>query len=157
MGCISTQAQPMQGCRIEYLGRMNYRMMATPDFAARWVPHGLTSEDVRRAPAILFDRQDELHHKILHQALEDVPATIPTHYVPSVEKFADCITLGLAYGTLPDQQSVPLVHTGRIVNLSPDGHVSADLYWHCWNLQSDLLEKLTRQLVRKGKMLLDGH
>ena len=155
MGCISTIEQPMQGCRIEYIGRMNYRMMAAPEFAARWFPNGLAIEDVRRAPAIIFDRQDELHHKLLHQALEEVPAAIPTNYVPSVEKFAEFIALGLAYGMLPDQQSTPLLRTGQMVDLSPDCHVSAKLYWHCWNLKSDLLEKLTQQLIRKAKTLLE--
>lgn len=155
MGCISTQEQPMQGCRIEYIGRMNYRMMAAPEFADQWFPSGLTIEDVRRAPALIFDRQDELHHKLLRQTLDEVPAAIPTHYVPSVEKFADFIVLGLAYGMLPDQQSTALVRTGQMVDLSPDRHVSVKLYWHCWNLKSDSLEKLTQHLLRKSKTLLE--
>jgi LysR family transcriptional regulator (chromosome initiation inhibitor) len=155
MGCISTIAQPMQGCRIEYIGRMNYRMMAAPEFATRWFPDGLVIEDVRRAPAIIFDRQDELHHKLLYQALEEVPAAIPTNYVPSVEKFAEFIALGLAYGMLPDQQSTPLIGTGQMVDLSPDCHVPVKLYWHCWNLKSDLLKKLTQQLISQAKTLLE--
>ena len=155
IGCISTQEQPMQGCRIEYIGRMYYHMMASPEFAAQWFPTGLNVEDVRRAPAIIFDRQDELHHKLLLQALKEVPSTFPTHYVPSVEKFADFIALGLAYGMLPDQQSIPLVNTGKIVDLSPDCHVPVELYWHCWNLKSDLLEKLTQNLIRKTKTFFE--
>jgi LysR family transcriptional regulator, chromosome initiation inhibitor len=154
MGCISTQDKPMQGCRIEYIGCTNYHMMAAPKFAARWFPDGLAIEDVRHAPAIIFDRKDDLHHKLLHQALGKVPASIPTHYVPSVEKFAEFIALGLAYGMLPDQQSMSLMSTGQLVDLSPDCHVSVKLYWHCWNLKSDLLEKLTQHLNRKAKILL---
>ena len=155
MGCISTQEQPMQGCRIEYIGRMNYRMMAAPGFAARWFPNGLTIEEVRRAPALIFDRKDDLHHKLLHQALEEVPASIPTHYVPSVEKYEEFIALGLAYGMLPDQQSMSLVRTGQIVDLSPDCHVPVKLYWHCWSLKSKLLSKFTQQLTFRAKTLLD--
>ena len=79
MGCISTLEQPMQGCRIDYLGRMNYRMMAAPEFAFQRFPNGLNMEDVLRAPAIIFDRQDELHPKLLQQTLEEVPASIPTN------------------------------------------------------------------------------
>jgi LysR family transcriptional regulator (chromosome initiation inhibitor) len=155
MGCISTQEQPMQGCRIEYMGRMNYRMMAAPGFAARCFPNGLTIEEVRRAPALIFDRKDDLHHKLLHQALEEVPASIPTHYVPSVEKYAEFIALGLAYGMLPDQQSTSLVRTGQIVDLSPDCHVPVKLYWHCWSLKSKLLNKFTQHLTLRAKTLLD--
>jgi len=155
MGCISTQEKPMQGCRIKYLGRMNYQMMAAPEFAAQWFPDGLAIEEVRRAPAIIFDRKDDLHYKLLYQAFGEVPASIPTHYVPSIEKFAECIVLGLAYGMLPDQQSTPLINTAKVVSLLPDCGVSVKLYWHCWNLKSDLLEKLTRGLTCKAKTLLE--
>lgn len=154
MGCISTQEQPMQGCQMEYIGCMNYRMMATPEFAAKWFPDGLTIEDVQRAPALIFDRHDELLHKLFCQVFDKVPATIPAHYVPSVEKYAEFIALGHAYGTLPDQQSIPLVRTGQMVDLLPDCHVPARLYWHCWNLKSTLLEKLTQNLIRKAKSFL---
>ena len=155
MGCISTQEQPMQGCRIGYLGRMNYHMMAAPEFAAQWFPNGLTIEEVLSAPAIIFDRKDDLHYKLLHQAFGEVPDSIQTYYVPSIEKFAEFIVLGLAYGILPDQQSTPLIDTGQIVSLSPNFQVSVKLYWHCWNLKSDLLEKLTHSLNANAKILLE--
>jgi len=34
------------------------------------------------------------------QALKEVPSSFPAHYVPSVDKFAEFIVLGLAYGML---------------------------------------------------------
>ncbi len=155
MGCISTQEQPIQGCRIEYIGRMNYRLIATPEFAARWFPNGFAIENIHRAPALIFDRHDELLHKLLHQAFAEVPASIPSHYVPSVEKYAEFIALGHAYGTLPDQQSAPLLRTGQMIDLVPDCHEPVKLYWHCWNLKSDLLEKLTQHITCKEKTLLE--
>lgn len=154
IGCISTHKDPMQGCRTEYIGCMNYHMMAAPEFAAHWFPNGLTAEDVRRAPAVIFDRHDALHNKLLSQLFEAIPASIPTHYVPSVEKFADFITLGLAYGMMPTQQSTPLIRTGQLADLAPGFHVSVKLYWHCWNLKSNLLEKLTQHIIGKSKTLL---
>ncbi len=154
MGCISTQKLAMQGCRIDYLGCMTYRMMASAEFTAKWFPDGLTPEAVRLAPAVIFDRHDELHHKLLRRALREAPGAVPTHYVPSVERFADFVALGLAYGMLPDQQSAPLAAAGQLVDLSPDHPISAKLYWHCWNLKSELLEKLTTHLIRKAETLL---
>ena len=154
MGCISTQEQPMQGCLIEYLGCMNYRLMATVEFAARWFPDGLTLNDVSHAPALIFDRNDELLHKLLYQTFEEIPASIPAHYVPSVEKYAEFIALGHAYGSLPDQQSKSLEGNGQIVDLSPGCCITTKLYWHCWNLKSDVLAKLTQHLIREAKILL---
>ncbi len=155
MGCISTQEQPLQGCLIEYLGRMTYHMVAALVFAAEWFPHGFTEKGVRHAPALIFDRKDDLHHKFLQQALGTVPPFFPTHYMPSVEKYADFIASGIAYGMLPDQQTAPLLQSGQIVDLSPDYHVSVKLYWHCWSLKSKLLNKFTQQLIFCAKKLLE--
>jgi LysR family transcriptional regulator (chromosome initiation inhibitor) len=146
MGCISTQDQPMQGCRIEYIESMNYHLMATPEFVSQWFPHGLTFDAVSIAPAVIFDRHDDLHHKLLGKALGKIPHTFPIHYVPSVEKFADFIKLGLAYGMLPAQQCIPLTRSGKMIDLMPDCNIQVKLFWHCWNLKSDLLEKLTKEI-----------
>ena len=44
---------------------------------------------------------------------------------------------------------------GKMVDLAPGHHVPVRLYWHCWNIKSDLLEKLTQNLIRKAKTLLE--
>ena len=156
IGCISAQEQAMQGCRVDYLGQMNYHMMAAPGFAAQWFPGGFTLENVQRAPALVFDRKDDLHHKFLRQAFGQAPSHLPAHYVPSVEKYAEFLALGLAYGVLPSQQSVPLIHAGQLVNLSPGNHVSVKLYWHCWSLKSRLLDNFTSHLTSRAKTLIDS-
>jgi LysR family transcriptional regulator (chromosome initiation inhibitor) len=155
VGCISTQERPMQGCRMAYLGRMRYRLLATPGFAAGWFPRGLTIEEAGKAPILIFNRKDELHQKLFLQALGEAPDPLPTLYVPSSEKFADIIASGLAYGMLPDQQSRTLIEEGRLIDLAPDCHVPVKLYWHCWNLKSNLLEELTRDLIEQSDHHLD--
>ncbi len=155
VGCVSTKDQPLQGCRLEYIGRMNYQMLAAPEFAKKWFPAGLTIANVCRAPAIIFNRKDELHHKLFQQVLGEVPDGIPANYIPSSEKFADFMAMGLGYGMLPCQQSEPFIRTGRLVDLAPDYTVPVKLYWHCWNLKSRLLDKLTEQLTFKAKKILD--
>lgn len=155
MGCISTQQQPLQGCRIDFLGQMTYRMFATPEFAERWFPNGLTIANASRAPAILYNRMDELHRKLLQQALGVVPDSIPVNYVPSSEKFSDFIAMGIGYGMLPLQQSSPFIQDGRLIDLAPDFNVPVKLYWHCWNLKSELLERLAQQLTNGAKRLLE--
>ena len=154
VGCISTKNQPLQGCRIDYIGQMNYHMLASPDFTAKWFPSGLNIIDASRAPAIIFNRKDKLHQKLMQHALGAVPDTLPAHYIPSAEKFADFIAEGLGYGMLPTQQSEPFTQTGRLVDLAPDYSVPVKLYWHCWNLKSKLLVKLTEHLISKTKTLL---
>lgn len=61
VGCISSRKQPMQGCRASYLGKMDYRLFATPAFAAKWFPDGFNLVEAREAPALIFNRKDNLH------------------------------------------------------------------------------------------------
>ena len=155
VGCLSTQEQPMQGCRVDYLGCMNYRLMAAREFAAAWFPNGLTEPDVLKAPAVIFNRKDELHHRFLRQVLGKTLGPIPIFYVPSSEKFVDFIASGLAYGLLPDQQISPSDRKSRMIDLVPNSHARVKLYWHCWNLKSPLLEDLTQYLGQSAKKLLE--
>jgi LysR family transcriptional regulator, chromosome initiation inhibitor len=154
IGCISALDRPVQGCRTVYLGRMDYRLVAAPVFAARWFPEGLTRQAVQKAPLLVFNRKDKLQHRLLESALKTVPADIPVHYLPSSEKFADFIRSGIAYGVLPTEQGAGLLASGRLVDLAPACMVSVELYWHCWNLKSRLLERLTRALVDGARTAL---
>ncbi len=155
VACVSTADNTIQGCQMEYLGTMNYRLLATPEFVAKWFSGGLTLEAISQAPGLIFNRKDNLHNHLLHQVFGEVPVSFPAHYVPSAEKFADVITAGLAFGMLPDQQSAPLLESGRLVNLAPKHSVPVRLHWHCWNLESALLEKLTRHVVQGAKSVLE--
>jgi LysR family transcriptional regulator (chromosome initiation inhibitor) len=156
VGCLSTLAKPLQGCRSAYIGCMHYQLFAAPDFAHRWFPHGLALTDASQAPAIIFNRKDTLHEKLFRQALGEVPDPIPASYIPSSEKFADFIVRGLGYGMLPRQQSDPYVQAGQLVDLAPGHAVPVNLYWHCWNLRSKLLDKLTSHLTAGARALLHG-
>lgn len=154
VGCISTEAKPMQGCRVDPLGSMEYRMLATPEFAERWFPHGLTPEDVGRAPAVLFNRKDRLHHLFLEQHYDMKPDSFPAHYLPAPEPFAQLITKGYSYGMIPDWQGAELLKEECLVELLPGATVQVDLFWHCWNLAADPLMKLSSQLVKGARGIL---
>lgn len=147
IGCISTKDQAMQGCRMEYLGQMDYRLLSTPEFAKQWFPNGLRPEYLARAPFVIFNRSDQLHQQFFKQIRMDLPDPLPIHYLPSSEKFVDFIASGLAYGMLPDQQSRELLKTGALMDLDPTCQVQVKLFWHCWNLKSRLLDRLTEYLV----------
>lgn len=154
MGCISTLDRSLQGCRIDFLGQMTYRMFATPEFARQWFPNGLTINAAGRAPAIIYNRKDELHCKLFLQAFGVAPDAIPINYVPSSEKFLDFISMGIGYGMMPLQQGEFFLKKGRLVDLAPRHNVPVKLYWHWWNLKSKILERLTQQLIKGAKRLL---
>ncbi len=155
MACVSTQSQPMQGCAVTSLGCMRYRAFAAPEFAAQWFPNGLIDADqCRRVPIVLFNRKDETHCSLLREIMGEAPSPLPSHYAPSSEKFVDCIAAGVGYGMLPDQQSRAALQAGRIVDLAPGRAVPVHLYWHCWNLDSPTLNRLTRRVTREARLRL---
>jgi LysR family transcriptional regulator (chromosome initiation inhibitor) len=147
VGCISTEPKAIQGCRIESLGSMTYRMLGAPDFVRRWFTDGFSLKSCGKAPAVVFNRKDNLHNRCLKQSFGKLPSTLPSHYVPSPEPFLEMIVSGCSYGMVPDLQGEPLLQGGELVELAPGMPVTVDLYWHCWNLDSRDLNLLTRQLV----------
>ena len=147
MGCISTRSAPVQGCRVTALGKMVYRVYATPDFATRHFPHGITSDTVDQAPALIYNRKDRLLHRLLKTEIGVETDRFPRQYLPSSEKFVDWILAGLAYGMLPDVQALPHAGQGRLVDLLPGGVIEVALYWHCWQVATNALDILTQALV----------
>jgi LysR family transcriptional regulator (chromosome initiation inhibitor) len=101
-----------------------------------------------------FNRRDELHLQYFTCAFDHPPEYYPAHYLPSAERFVTFIADGLACGMLPDQQSRPLLDSGRLVDLKPACHVPVGLFWHCWNLKSNLLEAFSHHLMEKARAFL---
>ena len=154
VGCISNESKPMQGCRVAFLGVMNYRLLATPEFAERWFPAGLTLEAAQSAPAVIFNRKDRLHQQFFAQHLGEEPTVLPCHYFPSPEQFLRLISDGHSYGMVPDWQSDQLRQGGELLELLPGTAYPVELYWHCWNLRSKPLSEFSAQLVRGAEQLL---
>lgn len=154
VGCISDMATPIQGCKMDYLGAMPYRLLARPEFVAEWFPEGLTASAAEQAPAVMFSRKDMLHYKILQAVLGRPSKVKAIHYVPSIEQFTQMISAGYAYGMVPDWQSEPLRSTGEVVEVHAKAKGAVGLYWHCWNIDSAPLKAFSRQLVAQARLLL---
>jgi len=152
--CISTRDTAVQGCQIMPLGMMLYRLCASPSFANRYFPDGVTREAVSNAPVLLFNRKDRLTQRFMKTFLGMPDERLPRHYLPSSEKFVDFIATGFAYGMLPNLQASMLREKGLLVDLCPDIAVPVSLYWHCWGASSTLLKKLTTALSEGASQLL---
>lgn len=154
LGCITTRNLPIQGCRTVPLGTMRYSLFCTPDFAKVWFPDGLSLRAAATAPILRFNRKDGLNDRMFELIFASVPQDLPTFFVPSPEMFAEFIRQGCCYGVLPEQQSRPLLAESAIVDLAPAHTVRVDLYWHCWNLRSAVLENFSQRLANEAKRLL---
>lgn len=141
MAAITSVAEPVQGCAVRSLGRMRYRPMASPDFAATWFGDGVTAGSLERAPVVVFDRKDRLQDRYLRRRTRRVPSP-PRHFVPASGAYARAIVLGLGWGMLPDAQSAADEAAGRLVDLDPGGHIDIPLHWQQWKLRSSALDAL---------------
>lgn len=144
--CVSTRPDPARGCRCLPLGRMAYRCLASPEFAARWFPGGFEPGMAEEAPAVIYNRKDDLHHAFLRSLLGREPR-VTAHHLPSSERFVDLVVMGLAHGMIPDQQSGPHLADGSLVDLLPGRCQLVALFWHVWDLPSRPLEALTRAVL----------
>ena len=154
IGCVSSKDKIIQGCRMDYLGCMEYRMLATPEYMSTWFPNGANMENICHAPLFIFDRKDELHLLYFREAFGEVPVEFSAHYLPSSEQFLKFIVAGLGCGMLPEQQSDDYLRSGKLVELVRGSVVRVDLYWHCWNLKSKLLKEFSENLVGKTRISL---
>jgi LysR family transcriptional regulator, chromosome initiation inhibitor len=152
MGAVTSDAEPVAGCRVTSLGRMRYLPCATARFVDRWFPDGPDAAALHRAPLVVFDRHDDLQHAYLRQHL-GTTADVPVHYVPSSADFLTAVSLGFGWGMLPELQLPG--HDG-ITPFDPAGGVDVVLYWQQWRLQSDPLDRVAAALVEAAHTHLRG-
>ena len=53
---------------------------------------------------------------------------------------------GWGASVLPELQVRGLLDRGELVNLAPKTTLPVNLYWHCWNLSSEVLDALSDAL-----------
>lgn len=154
VGCISTESKPMRGCTASFLGRMRYRMVATPCFVERYFKHGLSREAARHAPVVAYTHKDALQSGFLLQHLGLPVGAYPCHYVPGAEPHYNAIRYGLGYGMVPELLLEHDLANNTIIDLAPEQFTDVELYWHTWAVQSPRMEHLSRQIVEAAPLLL---
>ena len=156
MAAVTSDSRPVAGCAVTPLGRMIYRAVATPAFAARWFPRGVDAAALAVAPLIDFDRKDELQARYLRSVTRR-EVHPPRHLVPASADFAAAVTLGLGWGMLPDQQADAARATGALVTLDAGDRarsLAVPLFWQQWNLRSALLDRVAAAVVTHGRAAL---
>ncbi|CAB1211103.1 LysR family transcriptional regulator ArgP [Acinetobacter bouvetii] len=153
--CISTQSNAMNGCVAHKIGQMNYRMVATPDFNQRWFSSGFNRENIRKAPAVMYNEQDHLHSDVILQHFGLSRQCYPFHLIPSSNTFAEAILQGLGFGLVPDYQIGDCLKHGELVELLPAHPSEVTLYWHHWKQQPEALQQLTKVLIKQAAEVMN--
>lgn len=153
--CVANSEERIAGTERVALGSMRYICLASPAFAARWFPDGLTAAAVQRAPGVRFDQDDLLHERYLAQRL-GFTGSFPHHMVGSAEGFVRFVESGFAYGMAPYLQVREMLAAGRVVDITPGAGLDVPLAWYSWNIRTPLTEVLSACVIRTAAQWLEA-
>ncbi|CAB3707909.1 LysR family transcriptional regulator ArgP [Trinickia soli] len=153
-GAVTTQAEPVQGCRSVRLGRMRYLAVCSPSFFARYFANGVNRESLRRAPCVVFNPKDALQARFMRR-LTRADIEPPQHWVPHVGGFLRACVMGLGWGMCPTQMLGASLANGELVELAAGRHLDVDLYWQSWRLSIGWLDEFSAVLKQRAGEFLD--
>lgn len=147
LGCVTTLKQALRGCKMVPLGAMRYVAVASAEFAAKHLPHGLTPHNFREVSFLSFNRKDDMAAEFVARAFGLKRVALNHLFVPSTEGQMRAVAAGWAVGVVPELLARGPVADGSMVDLAPGHALPIQLYWHCWNLESVVLDALTAALT----------
>lgn len=153
MAAVTADARAVQGCRVEALGRMRYRAVASPVFRRVHLSGRPLADALAEAPVLVFNRKDQLQRRFL-DAVGAGGGTPPVTWLPSSQGFVEAARLGLAWGMAPEQMLRDDLEAGDLVELAPDLPLDVPLYWQRWSLGSALLAALTESVRHTAAAVL---
>ncbi len=154
LGCVTTLKQALRGCKVLPLGAMQYVAVASAAYAEVHCPQGLTPHNFRQLPFIAFNRKDHLQTDFVSKACGLRRVALSQRFVPSTEGQVRAVQAGWGVSVLPELQVRELLVQGALVNLAPQTRLSINLYWHCWNLDSVVIDRLTEALSSTAREVL---
>ena len=156
LGCVTTLKQALRGCKVVPLGAMNYIAVAQVEYARSHLPKGLTQHNFREVPFIAFNRKDDMQAEFVAKAFGLKRISLNQLFVPSSEGQVRAVLAGWGVSVVPELLARGLMQQGELVNLAPAFSLPIQLYWHCWNLESEVLDQLTSALTKAALEALSG-
>jgi len=157
LGCVTTVKQALRGCKVATLGAMDYVAVATPAYARARCPKGLTAHNFRDHPFIAFNRKDDMQAEFAARAFGLRRVALHQLFVPSSEGQVRAVLAGWGVSVVPELLVRGLLAQGALVDVLAGTALPIQLYWHCWNLQSEVLDALTGALASAAKVALARH
>ncbi|MBX9613765.1 MAG: LysR family transcriptional regulator ArgP [Burkholderiales bacterium] len=154
LGCVTTLKQALRGCKVLPLGAMRYVAVAQPDYAQKHCPKGLTAHNFRDIPFVAFNRKDDMQGEFISKAFGLKRVLLHQLFVPSSEGQVRAVLAGWGVSVVPELLARGLIAQGSLINVAPAHGLPIQLYWHCWNLESEVLDALTRALTEAAAQAL---
>ncbi len=150
MAAITSEPQPVPGCRVVRLGRLTYRAVATPAFFERHFSDGVKASTLAQAPVVVFDRHDTLQHDFLRRLTRQHLAP-PATYMPSVREFDTAVRLSMGWGLITEREVRAEIESGAMRELAPGRLIEVPLFFQHWKLKAAVVEDLTATLTQAAR------
>jgi len=154
LGCVTTLQAALRGCKVLALGAMHYVAVASAAYARAHCPQGLTASNFREIPFIAFNRKDDSPAEFVASALGLRRVALNQRFVPSSDGQVHAALAGWGVAVLPRLRVQNQLESGALVNVAPTHSLPVDLYWHCWNLDSPVIDRLTAALSAAARRVL---
>ena len=156
LGCVTTLKQALRGCKMVPLGAMHYVAVASASYAEQYLPQGLTPHNFREVSFLSFNRKDDMAAEFVARAFGLKRVALNHLFVPGSEAQMRAVAAGWAVGVMPELMAREALADGSMVNLAPGRSLPIQLYWHCWNLESAVLDALTAALTATAARTLEA-
>ncbi|MBA3595851.1 MAG: LysR family transcriptional regulator ArgP [Methylibium sp.] len=161
LGCVSTVARALRGCRVTPLGAMRYIAVASPGFVQRELggdaAGGLHRGNFARTPFLVFNRKDDMQAQWVARAFGVRAPKLAERFVPSSEAYVRAAELGWGIGVVPELQARERMQRGGLLQLRPEVGIDVMLHWHQWKLGSELAAPVrAARLDEVGAALVAG-
>ncbi|BCL74772.1 transcriptional regulator ArgP [Jeongeupia sp. HS-3] len=154
LACVSARADAMRGCIAEPLGVLRYVCAATPRFAVRYFPDGVSRAALLHAPGLLYNRKDAMLGAYLARHFGITEGHYPAHLMPSSQAFVDFALLDVGYVLVPELAVGAHLANGALIDLLPARPHDVPLYWHAWQIQAPMVDALFRRIVAAARAVL---
>jgi LysR family transcriptional regulator, chromosome initiation inhibitor len=150
LAAVTADPRPVQGCRVQALGKMRYLSIAAPEYAERWLTGRPLPEALAEAPMMVFNAKDMLQHRLLRKVTRR-RLDPPVHTLPAPGPFVRAIRLGLGWGMIEEEVVEADLAAGRLVEVAEGKYVDVPLYWQHWKLDSAVLDALTTAVLQAAE------
>jgi LysR family transcriptional regulator (chromosome initiation inhibitor) len=146
LGCVTTLKQALRGCKMVPLGAMDYVVVAQPGLRSAQGTQGLTPTIFVTFRFIAFNRKDDMQVEFVAKAFGLKRVTLTSCCAQS-EGQVRALLAGWGVSVVPELLVEGLIAQGELINIAPTHVLPIQLYWHCWNLESEVLDALSAALT----------
>ncbi len=147
-GCVTSVKESPAGCVSQSLGKMDYRLVCTPEFKTKYFADGVSGRSLLNAPAVIWGQHDDMHRDFLCSLFTTYKKGRPLlHYVPAPHGIFEFALQGVAFALLPEYFVRRPIQKGALVDLLPSKPYELPLYFQTQELQTDMTREFTKRIV----------